>query len=164
MAWCVRLQALLPENLQSAPRVVSEHTPASLPLIAASPPSADDSDRSESAALDLPVNTAVAVKREAETAFVTPPPPKVASRKRAKPVVPKLKFDTEMAATADVSAAVLSTPVKSKSAAGGKRKGLQGGEAPETPPVLEGPAHSRAHSAAEIVKLRLRVGRNAFEE
>lgn len=107
---------------------------------------------------------ATTVKSEMKIESLTPPPPKTAPRKKAKRVVPKIEYDFEEGKPGIPIAAVPETPVKRKVSAGSKRKEVQELKAPETPPVVEAPGLSRAHSAAEVVKLRSRGSRTAFEE
>ena len=107
---------------------------------------------------------ATAVKSEVKIEFLTPPPPKTAPRKKAKRVVPKIEYDISEGEPGILIAAVPETPVKRDVSAGNKRKEVQEFKAPETPPVVEAPGLNRAHSAAEVVKLRSRGSRTVFEE
>lgn len=152
----------MPENLQTPPRIVSERTPAS---VGRAPPACTDTDSETDegeGAKALSGKLLPAVAHEGpDLASPKGRQPKLVSRKRAK--ASSRKTDAVVAAMAaeDVDAPVPSTPASGKSIAGDKRKGRTAVEAPETPPVVEAPGHSRVYTAAELVKLRGRVPRKA---
>ena len=149
-------QGLLPESLQSAPRMVSPLTPVPLQPRSGSL-DAKNLDCTVSATLKAMKDTGAAAESSTEAASVSVPLPPISSRKRAKPNIVKDDFISTAHGSGDTVAADPRTPNSIKSAARPKQEWLQGVEAPATPPVVEAPAHSsRVHTAAEDVKVRSR--------